>query len=230
MNREFGWSDVYMLNDSLLLIAVDGIQALNLKNGAEWAYQTATVKKHIGKMIGVNLLGIVVGAFTGVYTYQSQPDVVFDLISNMLIDPAGNVVLASHDQITKVSPRGNIVWSQPLPQKMTSKSSLFLVGSTIHMINRGYAMYNGELARVGDPYIAAFDLNDGNQRYLTPIPEKDKSIRSYQVVGDQLFLVTDDQVMTYSLQEGTRIDDWAANLEKGEYLDELSTGGIRAPE
>jgi hypothetical protein len=94
-------------------------------------------------MVGINILGFIFGLLTDTYFYQSQPDVASDMISNLLIDPEGNVLLASRNRISRIDHAGNVLWSSPLPEKITSKSSLFLLDTVVYMINRGYAQYNG---------------------------------------------------------------------------------------
>lgn len=226
LDRTFGWNDAYMLNDSVLLISVNGIRAVNLANGAGWTYKAITTKKEIGKMIGVNAVGLLLGVLTGVYTYQTQPDVASDMVSNILIDPDDQTILASRDRISRIDNAGNVLWTTPLPEKITSKSSLFLVDSVVYMINRGYAQYNGGFSMIGDPYLAAFDLNTGNQLYLTLIPEKKVFIRNFQVVNDMLFLVFQDKIVSYQLSNGTMIKEKVPELQKGEYLDAFVESGI----
>jgi outer membrane protein assembly factor BamB len=219
IDRTFGWNDAYMLNDSMLLISVNGIHGIDLASGSGWAYKAKTSKKEIGKMVGINILGIIFGILTNTYFYQSRPDAVSDMISNLLIDPDGNILLASRDRISRIDHSGNILWTTPLPEKITSKSSLFLIDSVVYMINRGYAQYNGGFSMIGDPYLAAFDLVSGNQLYLTIIPEKKEFIRNYQVIDDMLFIVFEDKITSYLLSNGTFIKEKTVELQKDEDLD-----------
>ncbi len=219
IDRSYGWDDAYMLNDSILLIAVNGIHAIDLRNGREWNYKAKTAKKEIGKMIAINFLGILVGALTDSYFYQSQADVVSDMTSNMLIDPDDNILHASRDKISRIDTWGNIIWSKPLPEKLTSSSSLFLIDSVVYLINRGYAQYNGEFSMIGDPYFAAFNLEDGNRFYLKKIPEKKEFIRHYQVIGDMLFILFEDKIDTYRLSDGSFIKATKLALQNKEELD-----------
>lgn len=219
IDRSYGWDDAYMLNDSILLIAVNGVHAIDLRNGREWNYKAKTAKKEIGKMIAINFLGILVGALTDSYFYQSQADVVSNMTSNMLIDPDDNVLHASRDMISRIDTWGNIIWSKPLPEKLASSSSLFLIDSVVYLINRGYALYNGEFSMIGDPYFAAFNLEDGNRFYLKKIPEKKEFIRHYQVIGDMLFILFEDKIDTYRLSDGSFIKETKLALQNKEELD-----------
>ena len=219
IDRTYGWDDAYMLNDSILLIAVNGIHAIHLRNGREWNYQAKTAKKEIGKMIGVNLVGMLFGVLTDSYFYQDQPDVASDLSSNLLIDPDGHILHASRDKISRIGPQGNILWSNPLPEKITSSSSLSLIDSVVYLINRGYAHYNGEFAMIGDPYLAAFNLEDGSRQYLKRIPEKKDFIRHYQVINNMLFILFENKIATYRLSDGSFIKETKLMLPNKEELD-----------
>src|SRR5690554_6207207 len=148
------------------------------------------------------------------------------MMSNMLIDPDGNVLFASRDRISRVDHAGNIGWSQSLPEKITSKSSLLLVDSVIYMINRGHALYNGGFSPIGDPYIAAFDLYTGKQLYLTHMAEEKGAVINYQVINDQLFLVFEDKIVTYSLWDGIAIKEKAIDLQKEERLEGFAKPGL----
>ncbi len=230
IKRSSGWDDAYMLNDSILLISVDGINAINMKRGKEWTYNASTSNKEIGKMIGINILGIIVGLISDSYFYQSQPDISYDMVSNMLIDPYENIILASYDKISKLDSYGQIMWTFPLPKKKTSKSSLFLIDSQVCMINYGCGQYNGSFSLIGEPFIVSFDLNSGKEIFQTDISEKDDFIRNYQVVNDILFLVFEDKLITYSLNDGSKINEIIFQLDENEQLDSFVGSGIYCKE
>lgn len=226
IDRTHGWNDAYLLSDSVLLIAVNGIQAMNLHTGNGWTYQAKTSHYKVRGMIATNAVGILLGVLTGQLVVQTNPDEVTEMVSNMLIDEENNTILASKEMISRVNSQGEIIWSTPLPEKRTSKSSIFLKDSVIYMINRGYAFYNGGFSKIGDPYIAAFNLQTGKKLYLQMIPEKKDFIRNYQVINDLLFLVFENKVATYSLLDGSLINEKTFELEKDEYLQAFIESGI----
>lgn len=226
INRASGWNDAYMLNDATLLISVDGIRAINLTNGKGWTYKASTSDKEIGKMIGFNAINIILALIFDSSAWQSSPNVHSDMVSNMLIDPYENTILASKDRISKIDKSGKIAWSTSLPEKKTSKSSLFLIDSNVFMVNRGHALYNRNFSLTGDPYFASFDLRSGQQSFLTSIAEKDKFIRNFQVVDDRLFVVFDDKIAAYSLSDGKMITEKTFGLWEGELLDIFVDSGI----
>jgi outer membrane protein assembly factor BamB len=226
ISRVSGWNDAYMLNDETLLISVDGIKAINLANGKGWTYKASTSNKEIGKMIAFNVFNIILGLIFDIYVLQSEPDVSSDMVSNMLIDPYENTILASKNRISMIDGSGKIQWSTPLPEKKTSKSSLFLVDTNVFMVNRGYALYNRNFSTIGDPYFASFDLQSGKQLFLTTIAGKKEFIRNYLVVNDRLFVVFEDKIAAYSLRDGTMITEKTLELRDGESLDVFVDSGI----
>src|SRR5690554_6840827 len=226
VNRISGWNDAYMLDDATLLISVDGINVINLTNGKGWTYKASTSNKEIGKMIGFNAMNIILGLIFDLFVWQTEPNVYSDMVSNILIDPYENTILASKDRISKIDKSGKIQWSTSLPEKKTSKSSLFLIDTNIFMINRGYAQYNRNFSIVGAPYFASFDLQSGEQLFLTSIAEKKEFIRNFQVVNDRLFVVFEDKIAAYSLSDGSMITEKALELHDGEFLDVFVDSGI----
>lgn len=226
IDRTNGWDDAYMLNDTTLLIAADGIKAVNLTNGASWVHNANTSKKEIGKMVGINVAGIILGIFTGVMVYQTEPDVTSNMVSNMLIDPQENTLLASRNHIFKVDRSGNKIWSTDLPKKESSSSSIFQIDSVVYLINKGYGEYNGRFSIVGNPYFAAFDSQNGKRLFSTPIAEKNDFIRTFQAVDDRLFLVFKNRIIAYSLTDGSIITETAIELQEGELPDKFVESGI----
>lgn len=227
VDRFHGWNDAYLLTDSVLLIAnTNGITALNLTQGKDWHYKVSTGKVKVGKMIAVNLLGILTEVLVGGGIYQTMPDEVRELNSNMLIDSQNNVIYASRDKISKISSSGEILWSTALPKKTTSKSSIVQIDSLIYMINRGHAVYNEGFSTIGAPYISAFNGNNGAQHYLHTVGSDKDFVRTFQVVNNLLFLVFENKLATYSLQDGSLQTEKIINLHKEEQLDAFVESGV----
>lgn len=226
VNRKSGWDDAYMLNDNTLLISVDGIHAINLSNGQGWRYKASTSHKEIGKMIGFNAINVILALLFDAYAWQHEPNAYSDMVSNMLIDPHENIILASKDRITKVDRSGEVQWSTSLPEKKTSKSSIFLVGPRVFMINRGHALYNRGFATKGTPYFASFDLQSGKQLFLETITKNNEFVHTFQAVNDRLFVAFEGRIAAFSLSDGSKITEKAMVLHDGEFLDQFLHSGI----
>jgi len=65
------------------------------------------------------------------------------------------------------------------------------------------ANYNGKVINYGKSYLSAFDCKSGYQKYLTTIELKDNPIESYVFNMDTLNLIFKDQVISYSLTNGS---------------------------
>ncbi|MGI6522263.1 MAG: PQQ-binding-like beta-propeller repeat protein [Fermentimonas sp.] len=226
INRQSGWDDAYMLNNNTLLISVDGIHAINLTNGHGWRYKASTSHKEIGKMIGFNAINIVFALLFDIYFWQNEPNTYSDMVSNMLIDPHENIVLASKNRITKVDSSGEVQWSTPLPEKKTSKSSIFLVDSRVFMINRGHALYNRGFVTKGTPYFASFDLQSGKQLFLETITHNNEFVHTFQAVNDWLFVAFEGRIAAFSLSDGSKITEKTMVLHDREFLDQFVQSGI----
>ena len=226
VNRQSGWDDAYMLNNNTLLISVNGIHAINLTNGHEWRYKASTSHKEIGKMIGFNAINIVFALLFDIYFWQNEPDTYSDMVSNMLIDPHENIVLASKNRITKVDNSGEVQWSTPLPEKKTSKSSIFLVGSRVYMVNRGHALYNRGFVTKGTPYFASFDLQSGKQLFLETITQNNEFVHTFQAVNDWLFVAFEGRIAAFSLSDGSKVTEKTMVLHDREFLDQFVQSGI----
>lgn len=72
---------------------------------------------------------------------------------------------------------------------------------------------------IGDPYLAAFNLEDGSRQYLKRIPEKKDFIRHYQVINNMLFILFEDKIATYRLSDGSFIKETKLMLPNKEELD-----------
>lgn len=89
----------------------------------------------------------------------------------------------------------------------------------VYLINRGYAQYNGEFVKIGFPYFATFNLEDGSRQYLRRIPEKEEYIRHYQVINHMLFTLLKDRIVTYRVSDGSFIKESMLPLQDKEELD-----------
>jgi len=90
------------------------------------------------------------------------------------------------------------------------------------MVNDGSAMLNSELTKYGNPFIAVFDKNTGEQIFLKKVGYKNDQILSYEVQKDTMFLLTKNRILKYSLKDGSEI--WERYF-KTDSLGGLSTFG-----
>jgi len=189
INYDYGWNDVFHLSDSTLIIASSGLHMVNVKDGSGWDYNTVT-------------------------GYTNYNQVVRNIVSNVLVD-SSNLYMASIDKLTRLNHQGRVIWSTPLPHKLTSKSNIFIKDSVLYLINRGYAFNFFRRIDVGKAFIAAYDLNSGKQLYLTKTLMLSDEINGFDLNKVQLLLVFKDRVSNYSLKEGSLIREKEFYLHKG---------------
>jgi len=217
VNRTYGWNDFFYLNDSLLMVVASGLHLINIKTGDGWDYNAITgegkenagtgpVFGVIGAMMG-GLIGAAIGgaidAAMGNTTVGSG--VKRDVVSNALFDN-NFIYLASQDKLAKIEEKsGNIVWENSFPKDLTSKSSLFIDGNIIYMVNYGYAMQGGRKIGYGKLFIAAFDKQTGKQKYLSLL-DYGFPIIDFKQMGKEIFLLNQQNVIVkYNLETGNYI-------------------------
>jgi hypothetical protein len=213
ISREYGWNNVFYLNDSTLLISASGLHTVNIYNGTGWDYNTITGKKdYTAAAIGTGL-GVVAGLLTGTYAVSTGHNLVRDVISNILVD-SSSIYFASKEQIVKINKNGEIIWKQALPSDLTSKSWIFKYNDNIIMVNRGYAYMGYRQLEFGKPFIASFSISNGNQNYLNQISNNKKEIISALDKRDStLYLIYKNHISKFSIKSGENLIDKSFNTD-----------------
>lgn len=174
--REFGWNDVFYINDSTIIVVAAGLHAINIKTGIGWDYYSVT---------GHNL--------------------VRELVSNTLVD-INNIYFASKEKLIKIDMQtGEVIWKFPFPDDIASKSTIFIKGNIIYMVNKGMAFMGNRKLDFGKPFFAAFDSQTGNQIFLSIIDVKDDPILSFELHSKDIYFTFKNRVAKYSMETGNEI-------------------------
>ena len=213
INREYSWNEVFYLNDSTLLIGASGLHAVNIFDGTGWDYNTVTGKKdYTAAAVGTGL-GIAAGLLTGTYAVSTGHNLVRDVVSNILLDSA-NIYFASRKDLVRLNREGEVLWQKSLPDDITSKSTIFRSGDDLVMVNRGYAFMGYRQLDFGTPFIAAFDVHTGDQKYLKSLESGKKDmINAVHLKDGELLLLFNDRVSKFSVEDGELIKDKKFNTE-----------------
>jgi len=204
LNRGYGWNDLFYTDDSTIIVAAAGLHTINIKDGKGWDYNTVTGKKDYTGTIAANAVGAAVGLLTGTFVMSTGYNVVRDIVSNALID-SSFIYYASKEQLVKIDKQsGDIVWKFLLPDDLTSKSSILMNDSTIFMINRGFAFMGYRQLSFGEPFIAAFDRETGENFFLSLITATDGPILDFQLLDNDIYLVFKNRILKYSLETGNK--------------------------
>jgi hypothetical protein len=214
ISRDYSWNDILYLNDSTLLIAASGLHSLNIFDGKGWDYHTVTGKKdYTASAVGTGL-GIAAGLLTGTYGITTGHDLVSDVVSNVVVDGM-NIYFASKEHLVNINMDGEILWQSALPGDITSKSWLRKIDDKLLLVNSGYAFMGYRQLDFGTPFIASFDLANGDQNYLVNVTnEKKKFISDVEQKDDTLLLIFGDQVSQYSIISGQLIKDRQFKIEE----------------
>ncbi len=214
ISREYSWNNVCYLNDSTLLIGASGLHTVNIFDGTGWDYYTITGKKdYTASAVGTGL-GIAAGLLTGMYSVSTGQNLVRDVASNVIVDSL-NIYFASKEHLVKLNKEGDVLWQKSLPNDLTSKSLIFKLNDNLVMVNRGYAYMGNRQLDFGTPFIASFDLDSGDQKYLVKVSnEKKEIIKAIDRIGEELLFVFNDHVSKYSAITGQLIKDQKFNIEK----------------
>ncbi|NAY90290.1 PQQ-binding-like beta-propeller repeat protein [Muricauda sp. JGD-17] len=206
ITREYGWNDIYRIDESNLMIVAGGIHTLNINDGTGWDYYTKTGKKdYTSSTIGTGL-GIVAGLLTGTYAASTGHDLVRDVSSNVIEDSL-NLYFASNEHFTKLDKKGSIKWQIKLPDDKTSKSQIFKKEEELFVVNKGYAYLGYRKLDVGTPFVACFDRETGGQKYLIEVGEKkDDNINAMDIDGNNLILIFPNRISKFDLESGQLIE------------------------
>src|SRR5690606_38135293 len=214
ISREYSWNEIFYLNESTLLIGASGLHSVNLLDGTGWDYNTVTGKKdYTASAVGTGL-GIAAGILTGMYAVSTGHDMVRDVVSNVLID-SSYIYFASRKDLVKLNKQGKVLWKKSLPDDMTSKSTIFMDGDNLFMVNRGYAFMGYRQLDFGTPFIASFDITTGDQKYLQKVTtEKKDMIKGIDTKDGELLLLFNDHISRFSLNNGQLINNRKFNIEE----------------
>jgi len=205
VDRAYGMNDIVALNDSVILILADGVHAVDLKTGVGWDYNAKTGKKDYSATIAANIFSFGLGMLTGsdpqIYTGH---DLYTDMVSNVLTDSSG-IYLANKLSVVKLSHNGFVFWERKLPSGLAGKSSLFLKGNQLIMVNWGFAYMNGEQVHYGKPFVAAFDCNSGKQNFLQTIDYRNERINAFDLRQDTIYMLSKNRIFKYSLKSGDEL-------------------------
>ena len=205
LNREYGWNNVFFVNDSTLIVVASGLHAINTNTGKGWDYDMITGENDYTRAGIANAIGIAAGFLTGTFFITTGHDIISGLVSNTLVDSTF-IYFASKEQLVKINKQsGEPAWKYPLPKDLTSKSDLLMNDSTIYIINKGAADMGYRQINVGKPFIAAFDRETGKQKYFSIINVKNNPILNFQILDNEIYLVFKNKISKYDKKTGHHI-------------------------
>lgn len=189
----YGLNEIFMLNDSVAMIVSSGLHTVNLKTGLGWDYN----------------------AITGVPLMQAMKT---GIRSNVIIDSL-DIYFASKEKISRLDINGNLIWSTPLPENLTSASNIILSDSTLYMINSGSSQCGYATLKQGKPFLAAFNSKNGKKLFLNTVDDNSGKIIESVIDKDELVVLYKNKIAKCSIKNGTLISVKTFDTRKtGEFV------------
>lgn len=217
VNKDFGWNGVYIENDSTIIVLSSGLQKINLRNGEGWNYTVSTGIKNYSRKIENNAASVGMNIISDVFSFSEGNNMLSQLCSNMLVDD-NYYYYASKEFIIKITKSGTVAWKAKLPSE-TSLSELRIDSSTIYLINKAKADYEGKDMYYGKPYVAAFDLITGKEKFQTNINTKGNSLIAYSSTTNGFELAYKDRIVEFSNTTAKVINSSKFSTNQLGYLD-----------
>jgi len=181
ISQQYGLNYIFMINDTVALVVSSGLHSVNLKTGAGWDYD----------------------AVTGMPFFKGMKT---GIRSNVIIDSL-DIYFASKEKISRLDLNGHVIWSSPLPEKLTSTSFIMRMDSTLFMINTGSCQLNYAQTKQGKPYLAAFDIKNGHKLFLNTVDDKSGKINESLIDKESLIVLYKDKIAKCSVKNGTFISE-----------------------
>lgn len=193
-----------ILNDSTILAFSAGLYIINLNDsGKGWDVgRVISTKKSDYNQDGATF---VVGLMTGligvmIYSSIAGTSKVYNGIASNVLQENGEFYFSSANKLERyVLRNGNYLWSQPVDEKIASRSHLFKVDSLLCQINFGHALKNGVPKRHGKPFLATYDPATGQQLSIKMLENNKDFVTDHLVLDGKVYLLFNNSLEMYEL-------------------------------
>lgn len=204
ISYEYGLNEVIHLNDSVLLMAANGLHTVNINTGMGWDYHVETGIKDYGTTAFKNAVSLSLFAATGISTPMAMGHEVITGIASNIYVHGSRIYFASYEELVCLDYDGNIIWKYPMNKELMSKSTLLIHNQTLYVVNRGIAVFRNKVIQCGEPFVEAYNLSTGEILFHKFIGDN-RIVNSLQIKNDALLLAFNDRISTYSLQDGSHV-------------------------
>ncbi len=158
------WNDVKYLNDSILLIAANGLYSININTGLLWFKTLNTVQKNNKPLVysAINNEKIK-KEFYAVNTSTTEANIT-NISSNILISDTV-IYYAGKEKLIAVTQSGKLQWEQILDETTTSQMLVKKINNDIILLNNGIAQYNDFAVMYGKAFAMSLNATTGSQNY-----------------------------------------------------------------
>jgi len=210
------------LNDSTVIAVYGGLHSIDLNTGKGWdidmkmnnkGYASAADKSTAAAVTGgygaLGAVGMMLLSPGSAHTPSTT-------CSNVLIT-GSDIYLAGKDHIICCNKQtGDIIWSDSLQEKQTSKSQILLEDNKLILINYGYSINDaGEKVNYGEPFVAAYNPRSGSKYFMENLIDEDTNpITDFSISNSQITLLFPHKAKIISLEDGKSINEVAFPEEK----------------
>ncbi|MDO9001762.1 MAG: hypothetical protein Q7W45_18490 [Bacteroidota bacterium] len=158
--RKENWMDVKYLNDTTLIIAANGVHAININRGLIWSHNLNTAEKNQKTLVYSVINNTNVEKITESYKTTTEDNLLSQLGSNILID--GDVIyFAGKEKAIAIKTNGEVLWELDLKTLPISKMILTKSGSAVTLINLGLSLFKDHYVLYGKPFVMNIDAATG---------------------------------------------------------------------
>lgn len=158
------WDDVKYLNDSILLIAANGLYAVNIYKGLLWFKTLNSVQKNNKPLVYSSIINEKLKKeFYSVITSTLEAQIC-NLSSNILVSDT-LIYYAGKEKLIAVTKSGTLLWEQILDETTTSQMLVSKVKSDIILLNTGIAQFNDFPVMYGEAFAMSVNAITGLQNY-----------------------------------------------------------------
>jgi hypothetical protein len=187
---------VMPLNDTVYIIPSRGVHTINVKTGEGWDYFSNLGLSDYQKQMSSDVSA---DEFYSITSIKRRRYPLSDFESNVLVDK-DDVFYISKYELAKFNNQGLMKWKVPLP-KETGKMFNFIYKSNIYLINTGERTYKAGKLTPENPFISAYDKENGTQKFYSDLYTKEEYIIDFNVIDDSLKLTFPNKICWFSLKK-----------------------------
>jgi hypothetical protein len=158
------WNDVNYLNDTTLIVAANGLHAININTGLLWSKPFNTVQKNNKPLVFSYINNDKVKKEFNAINTSTVEAQISGISSNILISDT-LIYFASKDKLICVTQSGKLQWEKVLDETISSQMLISKINSDIILLNTGIAQYNDFSVMYGKAYAMSVNAITGTQNY-----------------------------------------------------------------
>ncbi len=157
-------NDIKYLNDTTLLIAANGLYALNTHTGLLWFKTLNTVQKNNKALVYSSVNNAKIKKEFNAITTSTIEAQITGLSSNIVVADT-LIYFAGKQKLMCLTKSGTILWDTSLDENATSQMLLSKVNTDVVLLNTGIAQYNDFAVMYGKAFAMSVNALTGVQNY-----------------------------------------------------------------